>query len=134
MKLSKCTRINIDTLNVCSGALKCRIDNSLQHLPATRTSNGKRKCALHRFVHRDFEYKRDVLLCSDCNVNLCLYCYQIFHKTKKVDDIKKKIEQVNKDYDICKGAREKIRKEQEALQQKIMQQQKKRKKENDHNS
>ena len=53
------------------------LDRCIDHLPE-RSSN-KAQCQLHRWVDGRKEGGA-VLLCSACNVNLCIDCYGLFHR------------------------------------------------------
>ncbi len=63
-----------------TGALRCRLDITLDHLPMS--VEGKPKCALHRWA--GFRTKGLLLFCPQCNVNLCIGCYGVFHRTRNI--------------------------------------------------
>ena len=76
----RCKEVKDDALDPLKGLLKMRLyHSSVQHWPQEAT--GKR-CQLHRWA-RGREGKTvmsGVMKCSVCQVNLCLYCYNVFHK------------------------------------------------------
>jgi hypothetical protein len=72
-------------LHPITGKLSCRLNTSVQHLPEKK--KGKRnRCALHRWARdRDPpEVFGGVILCSVCQVHLCISCYNIFHKEQDI--------------------------------------------------
>ena len=89
-----------------TGELRCRLDASLQHLPDPDSRDGKTKCALHRFVNRGYEVKKNVMSCSICRVSLCIHCYTIFHANKSVSVIKEAVEHIVEELDQCPAVRE----------------------------
>ena len=62
------------------GALRCRMDRTLDHLPMV--PNAKVKCALHRWL--GFRKEGQLLFCPECNINLCIGCYGIFHRCPNI--------------------------------------------------
>ena len=77
---SRCIQITNESL--CPhGLLKRRLNTSFQHLPEVPNAK-KPRCQLHRWA-RDrsgTEVFSGVTTCSVCRVNLCVRCYNIFHK------------------------------------------------------
>ena len=59
-----------------NGALNCRLDTTLSHLPSKKRGS-KSQCALHRWTGNRME--AGIMHCRSCNINLCLDCYEIFH-------------------------------------------------------
>jgi hypothetical protein len=67
-----------------NGALRCRMDRTLDHFPVKAAP--KVKCAVHRWV--GFRKEGELLYCPQCNVNLCVHCYGIFHRCPNLVSIK----------------------------------------------
>ena len=82
-KYTKKCHINDRTLDP-DGALQCRIDRTLCHLP--EIAEGRARYIIHRWV--GIETLRCVVHCPTCNVNLCNKCYKIFHTTVDLVTIK----------------------------------------------
>jgi hypothetical protein len=72
------------------GALNKRLRRDLFHWPKQAKQN--QRCTLHRWAS-DVELKDKVLRCTDCEVHLCVNCYQLFHM---VPNIVEKKEQMSK--------------------------------------
>ena len=84
----RCVRTCDDTLEE-TGALRCRLDTTLCHLPIKPQSK-KAKCAIHRWV--GVEKQAQILHCPTCNMHLCVECYGLFHKTPNLVSMKKNLE------------------------------------------
>jgi hypothetical protein len=66
------------TLNPATGALSCRLDHSGDgHWPTPKLLP-RAKCALH-YWSTCVEERRHVVLCTNCKVHLCTYCFRMFH-------------------------------------------------------
>jgi hypothetical protein len=59
-----------------NGALKCRLETTLSHLPSRKNGN-RPQCDLHRWT--GIQKEAGILYCRSCNINLCIDCYKIFH-------------------------------------------------------
>ena len=105
-KTLKAPRVNEKSLSALTGSLKIRLNAKIHHLPHPEDSNGKIKCALHRFFNRNYEYKKNVMKCTTCGVPLCIHCYTISHQTKNVSEIRKQVEDVMEENNQCTAARE----------------------------
>ena len=94
---SKCIRINDSTLHPVSGKLNCRLNTSVQHFPEEPKTKRPR-CALHRWARgrEEGEVMKQVLTCSVCRVNLCISCFNIFHKEANLLDRKDAIAKYEK--------------------------------------
>ena len=95
--VQKRRRLNDKTMNPLFGELKCHLDRNVCHLPNDNFIQLKKRrlrCALHRWVNRNTEIRSMILLCSTCNIPLCVRCYKPFHTVacvKKLEDVVKKI-------------------------------------------
>jgi hypothetical protein len=69
-------RFNDNTL-AQHGALCMRLNRGFTHWPMEVTN--RTRCGLHRWC--GFEKFQSVVQCEDCEVPLCIRCYQLFHKT-----------------------------------------------------
>ena len=89
---STCIPINEKTLDAVNGKLKCRLNNSYQHLPE-RSSGKRSRCALHRWARNRVgkEVMSSVYTCSVCRVNLCIDCYSLFHRIPNIRSLKDEI-------------------------------------------
>ena len=84
------TRITDATLDE-RGALRCRLERSLDHLcerPTKRT-----RCSLHWWAGK-CRKESDIVFCPTCNVHLCVDCYGPFHRIPSLVPMKKQL--VNK--------------------------------------
>jgi hypothetical protein len=72
------------------GALNKRLRRDLFHWPKQAKPN--QRCTLHRWAS-NVELKDKVLRCTDCEIHLCVNCYQLFHM---VPNIVEKKEQMSK--------------------------------------
>ena len=84
-------RVNDKTLHPVHGALKCRLNRSVPHLPddnVLEQRNKSLRCALHRWNDWDSQIKRDVVICSTCKVSLCIWCFKKFHEEPDVSKLK----------------------------------------------
>ncbi len=88
-------------LDPVSGKLRMRLDSSLPHL-CVPVDEGRRGvvCQLHRWAfRRSLESagmkdeptdvppgaKKKVVRCKTCGINLCVRCWEIFHKEKDME-------------------------------------------------
>ena len=83
---SKCIPVTNANLHPTAGKLNLRLNTSVQHLPEFPKAK-KAKCQLHRWAReRDgAEVTSSVVTCSVCRVNLCITCYNIFHKEANIE-------------------------------------------------
>ena len=81
--------INDNSLHPSSGKLRCRLNTAVQHLPEYSKVK-KRRCQLHRWARdrKGEEAMSGIIRCSICRVDLCVKCYQVFHKEANLVDKK----------------------------------------------
>jgi hypothetical protein len=70
------------------GALKIRLRRDLFHWPKQAKAN--QRCVIHRWSS-GVEHKDKVLRCTDCEVHLCVGCYQLFHMVPNLLEKKEKM-------------------------------------------
>ena len=68
-----------------TGALRCRLDRTLNHFPL-EPPKGRPRCALHYWA--GFRKQAQMLFCPQCNVSLCISCYGLFHENEKIVSMK----------------------------------------------
>lgn len=95
---SKSPRFDSNTLS-SNGRLSSRLDFfGKKHLPISREAAGKSKetsCALQRWaVGRECKYRNGVQVCKDCNVPLCVECYEVFHSIEDIPSRKEEIKTI----------------------------------------
>ena len=81
MKKSKrCKEVTDHSLDPVKGGLCIRLNTTIQHWP--EEVKGKKRCQLHRWARgRELPaVMQSVVMCSICQVNLCLKCFNTFHK------------------------------------------------------
>ena len=104
----KAKRFNDKTLNPMTGSLSDRLNPVYNHLPENNVAEQRNKslrCQLHRWTDRNIEYKNNVMVCTHCNVSLCLHCYKAFHTIKHVKELKKFVSDTIIKYDHCPTVR-----------------------------
>ena len=79
-------------------SLRCRLDQlrldrSKGHFPKPALTRGA-TCALHRFVQADGKYRKSIMKCPDCNINLCVFCYQMYHKVGSIVECKEMLQKM----------------------------------------
>ena len=67
------------SLDPYQGALRCRLDVTLTHLPV-KNDKPENSCQLHYWLEKS-KYRAQLLRCPTCNVTLCVDCYKYFHET-----------------------------------------------------
>ena len=89
---SICIPVTEKNLHPLTGKLKHRLNYSVQHYPQYPKVKAPR-CQLHRWARgRDQpQVKKSVVMCSVCRVNLCIPCFNLFHKEANLTDIKSDI-------------------------------------------
>ena len=94
----KACRVNDKTLDPTQGALQCRLNSNVPHFPhddVDKIRNKALRCALHRWVDRDTQIKRDVMVCSTCKVALCVRCFRKFHTESDVNKLRDYVKSTN---------------------------------------
>ena len=71
------SRVCESSLNPYSGALKCRVNRNISHLP-TKCRSAKDYCQLHYWCTTK-RITFSCAFCYNCNVVLCMDCYETFH-------------------------------------------------------
>ena len=92
------TRINEQTLHPITGKLRNRLcyggPHSLKHIPV-KCLQKEPLCALHRFAFgRDSnsgKLRAQCMWCNDCNVVLCISCFEKFHVVKNPNQLKAEV-------------------------------------------
>ena len=70
------------------GKLRCRLDTNLNHLPIKCMKDAN--CQLHYWLHKS-KFRQQLMTCPTCNVNLCIYCYKIFHDVPNLKYLEDKL-------------------------------------------
>ena len=74
-------RFSDASLDPWSGALKVRLNRNVPHWPSTPINDQNRNlpaCQLHRWAS-GIQKRANIAFCAECNVNLCLDCFQTYH-------------------------------------------------------
>ena len=89
---SICRMVKDDRLDPINGLLKMRMNYSVQHYPENSTAK-KPKCALHNWARgrNGAVVTSRVVLCSVCQVHLCITYFNTFHKEANIVGKKKQI-------------------------------------------
>ena len=102
----KATCLNEKTLEPVGGALRCRLGTSICHLPGDNLNQLKKRslqCAFHRWANRKAEFKKYIIMCKNCRVSLCLWCYRAFHEDKDVEKLRETADGVMDKNGYCAG-------------------------------
>jgi hypothetical protein len=89
---TKCIPVDEKTLHPVKGRLSSRLTTAVQHFPEVPVAKRPR-CQLHRWARgrQGKEVMSNVITCSICRVNLCVPCYNLFHKEANITELKEKI-------------------------------------------
>ena len=89
---SKCIPVDDGTLHPVKGRLACRLTTAIQHFPEEPSAKRPR-CQLHRWARgrEGPEVMSNIITCSICRVNLCIPCYNMFHKEANITELKERI-------------------------------------------
>ena len=79
-------KVTNGSLHPQNGALRCRLDRTLDHLPTNTCNKQPRECALHGWASGS--RKKTYLRCATCNVHLCIDCYAEFHRIPELLSLK----------------------------------------------
>lgn len=66
----------------------------MNHLPKDNIFQLKKKrfrCELHRWDHRACERRDLVIVCTTCNVSLCIPCYHVFHVCTSICELRRRV-------------------------------------------
>ena len=75
-KAARCHRVTDKSLHPITGNLKDRLTTNMMHLPVKAIKKDSR-CQLHYWAAK--KKFRSNIVCSTCNVTLCIQCYEHFH-------------------------------------------------------
>ena len=81
--------LNEKTLDPVGRIFECRLDSSLHYLRDDNLNHLKKRrllCELHRWANGKSEEK--LMICKDCSVSLCLWCFCAFHEVKHVEKVR----------------------------------------------
>ena len=81
--------VSAKSLDPYQGALRCRLDVTLSHLPV-KNEKAENSCQLHYWLAKS-KYRAQLLRCPTCNVTLCVDCYKHFHETPIIRGCKNRI-------------------------------------------
>ena len=103
------TRINEQTLDPITGKLRNRLcyggPHNLRHIPV-KCSQREPLCALHRFAfgreNSSGKLRAQCMWCNDCNVILCISCFEKFHIVKNPKQLKAEVIKETKIRDSAK--------------------------------
>ena len=88
----KSVKVSDSSLNAKNGALRCRLDRTLDHLPTNTSNDLSRECALHGWAvgpkGGSGSRKKTYMRCATCNVHLCTDCYADFHRIPELLSLK----------------------------------------------
>ena len=73
--------VSDESLNPLTGKLQCRLLDDLDHLPVEKI--GRARCQLHCWAAGD-AIEKNIIHCPSCKVHLCIKCYRLFHKQRRV--------------------------------------------------
>jgi hypothetical protein len=78
----QCFYVKDSALDPDKGVLKDRLDHfGIFHCPEPKKKDSAR-CALHRWLKREWQLQEGVVCCSHCGVHLCVPCFKLFHKQR----------------------------------------------------
>ena len=87
-KVAKNITFTDRTLDPYMGALRCRLDTHLSHLPEF-SNNKVSNCQLCYWKSKS-RVRGHVMKCSSCQIHLCLECYKPFHEQVNLQTVKEK--------------------------------------------
>mgnify|MGYP002052416167 CR=1 FL=1 len=85
------SRVCESSLNPYSGALKCCINCNISHLP-TKCRSAKDYCQLHYWCTTK-RITFSCAFCYNCNVVLCMDCYETFHSVWDLQEKKAELKE-----------------------------------------
>ena len=75
LKLVKASKVNEKSSHAVTRNLKTRL-SKIPHLTFPDDCSGKVRCTSHRFVNRKYEYKKEVLKFTTCDIPVCIVATQ----------------------------------------------------------
>ena len=111
----RCNRVNDASLDPAKGKLRCRlVFGGTEQLKHNHKKSGDNSlCALHRWRYgrenENSKVKKDVMLCEDCLVNLCVPCWSLFHSISSVKQLKRAVDKGLKKKATGKGGKKRKR-------------------------
>jgi hypothetical protein len=89
---TRAAAVNDKALDPDDGELRVRLSAKYFHCP-TRPKAKDPSCQLHRWASNDPSHKNrgGILCCDCCNVNLCIECFDLFHKINDVKRLKSEV-------------------------------------------
>jgi hypothetical protein len=84
--------MNDKTLHPDQGELRIRLNTGYFHCPV-RPKAKDPSCQLHRWASGDPKYKNrgSILHCDCCNVNVCIECFDLYHKVSDVNRLRSEV-------------------------------------------
>jgi len=80
-KIGKSNHLTDASVDSTTGPFGKRLDRFVGHWPLK--PDKRQYCALHRYCIK-LDVRKDVVTCSCCQINLCLYCFKLFHTLKNL--------------------------------------------------
>jgi hypothetical protein len=81
---NQCNSVKDSYLDPDKGALRDRLNHcAFFHCPV-EPARKVAKCALHRWFNRDWQCFKNVVVCSHCQVHLCISCFKLFHAERDI--------------------------------------------------
>ena len=84
--------------NQDKGALQFRSNTNVPHFPhddGDKIRNKALRYVLHRWIDRDAQIKRDVMVCSTYKDALCVRCFRNFHTESDVNKLQDYVNSIN---------------------------------------
>lgn len=85
----KCIAFMKNSLNPYVGKLCCCLDRTVDHISVGQPSLHLARCQLHKYFGVETEKK--LLYCPGCGVNICGYCYRMYHTIEDLDECKDEV-------------------------------------------
>ena len=80
------TTFTDNTLNPYSGSLRCQLNQTRNHLPILNPKK-ESQCQMHWWMYK-VKYRKQLMICSLCNVILCIECYEPYHEISNLTKLK----------------------------------------------
>ena len=72
-----------NSLHPILGSLCCRLDHLKTHWPAP-CSKVESRCQLHFWATGGKKHRKNLMVCSECQITLCIQCYVPFHTVENL--------------------------------------------------